>query len=277
MTETRIALHGATGSQGRAIAGRLQAAGFAVRPLDSTVADLADVDSLTRAYDGADAVVVQLPLVFDPTAEKYAETVITALDRARVPCAVLNPALALPPEPVGSPYVDARVSLARRLPEVVEVASVVGPAGPYLENLVQPWSVRRVRERGELAYPVPAPVPLPWTALDDLGDAIAAALGESQPPATTIIAGPEPVTGDRLASAVSAAVGREVRWTHLEPAEYREQLVPVVGADAAAGIAGVYAQLPAAPPPGPAGPPAGLQHGPTTVDEWAARQRWSAE
>src|SRR5690606_9548211 len=135
---------------------RLRAAGLEVRPLSSRVANLADADSLTRAYDAVAAVVVQLPLVFSPAAKAYAEAVLIALDKAQVTRAVFNPGMVLPPAPVGSPYVDARLTLAQRLPSTVAVASVVSPAGPYLDNLRQPWSIRRIAERGELAYPVPA-------------------------------------------------------------------------------------------------------------------------
>lgn len=275
MTTTTVAVHGATGTQGSHIARRLYAAGYEVQPLDSTTLDMTDVDSVIRAYTGADAVVVQLPLVFGPVALTYAETVLAGLAKAGVARAVFNPGMPLPPTPVGVPYVDARVALATRLPAAVEVTSVIGPAGPYLENVRQPWSTRRIRDRGELAYPLPEAIPVPWVTLDDLGDAIADALREDRPPAVTVLAGPEAATGDQVAAAVGAGAGREVRWVPLAPAEFQRLLTPVIGADAAAGVAAVYEQAAAAPPPPP--PPAGiLRLAPTTARQWAARQDWTA-
>jgi uncharacterized protein YbjT (DUF2867 family) len=59
-----IAVHGATGSQGAPVAALLSAAGHRVRPLSrATGADLLELASLEAAYAGADAVVLQLPLV----------------------------------------------------------------------------------------------------------------------------------------------------------------------------------------------------------------------
>src|SRR5688572_24320161 len=133
MTST-ITLHGATGTQGRHIAARLRAAGHTVRPLDSRAVDLTDVDSVVNAYAAADAVVVQLPLVFDPTAHVHAQTVLAALAKAGVTRAVFNPGMTLPPQPVGVPFVDARITLAQGLVGG-GTGAVVGPAGPYLENL----------------------------------------------------------------------------------------------------------------------------------------------
>ncbi|GAT68524.1 hydroxylase [Planomonospora sphaerica] len=267
-----VAVHGATGTQGSHIARRLRAAGYDVRPLDSRSLDLADADSIVRAYGSADAAVVQLPLVFGPAALTHAETLLTALAKAGPSRVVFNPGMALPPEPVGVPYVDARVLLARRLPGAVETASVIGPAGMYLENLLMPWSVRRVAQEGELAYPLPAEAPASWTALDDLGDAVAALLREDAPAAVGLLSAP-PLTGDQVAAEVAAAAGRDVRWVHLDPAEYGRLIAPVIGDAAAAGVAAVYEQAAAAAPPPP--PPAGiLRPAPTGVREWAARQRW---
>lgn len=274
MTIKTLAVHGATGTQGSIIARRLRAAGYEIRPLDSRSVDLTDIDSVVRAYSSIDAAVVQLPQLFDPVVLTYAETLLAALAKAHIGRAVFNPGMVLPPASVGAPYVDARVALAQRLPAAVDVASVIGPAGPYLENLFQPWLTRRIRERGELAYPLPGAVPLPWVTLDDIGDTIAAALGEDRPPAVRLLAGPQAVTGDQVAAAVGAAAGREVRWVQLALAEFRQLLTPVLGAAAAAGTVALYEQAAAAPPPPPPAVEI-LRLAPTTVEQWAARQDWT--
>ncbi|WP_182887655.1 SDR family oxidoreductase [Microbispora sp. H10885] len=271
MTKMIVAVHGATGTQGSPVVWRLRALGHQVRPLNSASADLADAASLAAAYKGADAVVVQLPQVFGEIALRHAASVLAALCEAGVPRVVFNPGMPLPPAPVGVPFVDARVLLARDLPVRV-VASVIGPAGPYLENLAQPWSARRVREHGELVYPLPAEAPVPWSALDDLADAVGAALTGAEPPARLVVTGPEEVTGDRIAAAVASAAGRPVRYLRVEPADYARLITPVVGREAAEGIAGFYAPAAAAtPPPIPEGR---LHRGTTTVERWAARQAW---
>ncbi|MEN3541118.1 hypothetical protein AAH991_38810 [Microbispora sp. ZYX-F-249] len=272
MTRTIIAVHGATGTQGSPVVRRLRALGHQVRPLNSASADLADAASLAAAYKGADAVVVQLPQVFGEIALRHAASVLAAVCEAAVSRVVFNPGMPLPPDPVGVPFVDARVLLARELPARVEAASVIGPAGPYLENLVQPWSARRVREHGELVYPLPAEAPVPWSALDDLAEAVGEALAAAEPPARLVVTGPEEVTGDRLAAAAASAAGRPVRYLWVEPAEYARLITPVVGREAAEGIAGFYSPAAAAAPP-PI-PERWLHRGTTTVERWAARQAW---
>jgi uncharacterized protein YbjT (DUF2867 family) len=102
MTPTTVVLHGATGTQGRAILGRLLAAGHHVRAVSrdprpatgpavqAVAADLLDLDALTAAYTGAHAVVVQLPLDFTADAVRRAGTVLAALAKAGVQRAVFN-------------------------------------------------------------------------------------------------------------------------------------------------------------------------------------------
>jgi uncharacterized protein YbjT (DUF2867 family) len=270
MTILTVAVHGAGGTQGTHIVRRLAAAGLTARPVRSAATNLTDVDALVRAYAGADAVVLQLPLVFGPAVRTYAETALAALAKAGVARAVFSPGMALPPDPVGVPFVDARVLLARHLSGAVGVASMIGPAGTYLENLTQPWSVRLIRDSGELAYPLPAAVPVPWLALDDLGDAIAAALTADHPPAVAALAGPQALTGDELAAVVGAAAGRPVRYRQVSPAEYESLLATVLDAEAAAGVAAAYAQEPGPPPPA-----AVVRFAPTTAERWAARQDWT--
>ena len=264
-----IALHGATGGQGQHISTALTAAGYRIRPLTSRTADLSDPGSLTAAYTGADAVVVQLPLLFEPAVLTYAGNILTALRGAGVRKVVFNPATALPPEPVGVPFVDARVLLAERLPEVVPGAALVGPATVYLENLVQPWSVRRIAEQGEVAYPLPAEAPVPWLATGDLGAAVAAALAAGTTEPVRYLRGPEDLTGDQVAAAIGAAAGRAVRWVPVSPDEYRELLTPELGAAAAAGVAAAYAT------PAPPLPVDRTVAATTGVREWAGRHRWT--
>ncbi len=274
MTTKTIAVHGATGAQGAAISGRLAAAGWVVRPLNSRNADLSDIDSLVSAYTGADAVLVQLPLLFEPIVVRYAETILGALTKAGIEQAVFNPATGLPPEPIGVPFIDARVHLMRELPGAVAYGTTIGPAGRYLENLLQPWSIRRITQDGVVAYPLRAGVPDEWVSLDDIGDRIAESLASGTESGVTLATGPAAVTGDELAAAVGAAVGRPVRWVQVPPAEYGRLMAPVIGETAAEAVAGIYEQAAAAPPP-PL--PAELVWRTTTTPaQWAARQDWTA-
>jgi uncharacterized protein YbjT (DUF2867 family) len=288
MSTSTVVVHGAAGIQGAAVVRGLLSAGHRVRAVlrRSTggshpqampvVADLLDTEALVGAYLGADAVVVQLPLVFAAdTAVPQARAVLEALRKAAVPRAVFNTGGPVGPEPVGVPFVDARVVLAAELAEAVPRASVVSPASTYLENLVAPWSRPLVWD-GQLAYPLPASLPNPWLALDDLGAAIVDLLAAPAPPPREVVAGPQALTGDEAAAELSLALKRPVRWHTIEPAEYERMLAPHLGPETAAGIAAAYLPQPPGTPPAPAPEPAVLRTGTTTMRDWAARQNWSA-
>jgi hypothetical protein len=216
---------------------------------------------------------VQLPLVFAAdTAVRQARAVLDALRKAAVPRAVFNTGGTLVTEPVGVPFVDARVALAAELPEVVPHASVVSPASTYMENLVAPWSWPLVRD-GQLAYPLPASLPNPWLALDDLGTAIVGLLAAPVPPPLEVVAGPQALTGGEAAAELALALRRPVRWRTVEPVEYERMLAPHLGPEAAAGIAAAYIPRPPVASMTPAPDPAVVRTGTTRLRDWAAQRR----
>lgn len=280
-----VLVHGATGTQGAPVVRRLLADGHHVRALVRTprelpagvepvTGDLSDPASLRAAYAGADAVVVQLPLVFSAEhALPQAQAVLDALREAGVARAVLNVGGPMMPGPVGVPYLDARTALAQGLSSAVGTATVVGPAGPYMENLSAAWSAPQVRD-GVVAYPLPGEAPVPWLALDDLAAVVAEALVSQAPPATQVLVGPAALTGDEVAKALTAATGREVAWRTVSHETYGDSLVPHIGEEAGRGIAGFYAPPPPGAPGLPAPDPSLLRVGTTTLEVWAARQSW---
>ncbi|MEV6718030.1 NmrA family NAD(P)-binding protein [Lentzea sp. NPDC051208] len=281
-----VVVHGATGTQGAPVVRRLLADGHHVRAavrrpgsaslpasVERVAADLLHGESLVKAYQGADAVVVQLPLEFHPDrAVAQAETVLAALKEAGVPRAVFNANGPLAPAPIGVPYVDARVTLATGLASHVSHAVVVAPGGPYMDNLAEPWQLSEINGAGVVSYPVPEQVPLPWVAIDDLAEVIARALrGETGE--LVVVAGPEVLTGAQVAEQISAAAGRPVRYRAITPAQHAEMTTPHLGAEAANGVAALYeARSKGAPPPAaaPATP------GTTTFAAWAAKRIWTA-
>jgi uncharacterized protein YbjT (DUF2867 family) len=271
MNQLTITLHGASGVQGAPVAQRLQAAGHRVRAAvrrpelappgcQPIPADLGDRDSLVRAYDGADAVVVQLPQVFDDSALRHAENVAAALAVSGAQHAVLN--AGGPTGATGMPYLDARTLLAGH------VAASVEPCAPYMENLAAPWSAGRIAG-GELGYPLPAEAPVPWIALDDVAGRILEAI-EQREQGRLPICGPRPLTGHEAAAALAGVLERPIGYRALSPSEFGDRLRPYAGDAMADGTASLYTAMQSAPPPSFDG----VQPGPTDLAAWAAGRTW---
>jgi uncharacterized protein YbjT (DUF2867 family) len=283
MNSLRILVHGSSGTQGSAVVHRLTESGHDVRSASRrgpssaatghivVAADLADVDSLIAAYRDVDVVVVQLPLEFSPTALDQASNVLTALERANVAQAVFNASGPISTVATGVPYIDARSIIADRLGNTVGRATVVAPAGPYLENLATAASAKRIIA-GEVAYPTPADAAIPWLALADLAAVIDDAVRASQPPPLQIVAGPDALTGDQVADALTGALSRPVQWRTISTEEFEQQLIPQIGPASAAGIAAFYAAGPDQLPPPP--DPTHVVAGTITVAAWAATIDW---
>ena len=265
MPTMTIAVHGATGSQGEPVAAHLAAAGHDVRPVTrATGADLLDRASLEAAYAGADAVVLQLPLVYDGRALTMGHNAARAAEAAGVQHLVLNTGGPFGHEPVGVPYIDARHRAATAdIPRVTLLQPTT-----YLENLSAPWSASRIVDEGVVAYPRPAEAAVQWVATDDVALAVLRALeerivGRFDLPGETL-------DGNELAAALAAALERPVRYEAIAPAEFGERLRPHLGEHAAAGTAGVYELLAAYPP---------ALSPPSTFPGWAPRpvQAWARD
>jgi uncharacterized protein YbjT (DUF2867 family) len=268
-----IAVHGATGSQGAPVAAHLTAAGHQVRPLTrASGADLLDRASLEAAYAGADAVVLQLPLVYDERALQMGENAARAAEAAGVAQLVINTGGVMPPVPIGVPFIDARHrAAAADVPRV----TVLQPATTYLENLSAPWAAERIARDGVVEYPVPPEAPLRWVATADV--AVAAERAIARAVAGWFALPGVPLTGHELVEALGTAIGRPLRWQTIAPSEFADLLRPHLGNHAADGTAAYY-EMAATAPPAPeqdAGPAReALDWAPRDVETWARSVAW---
>jgi uncharacterized protein YbjT (DUF2867 family) len=244
----------------------------AAEGLEVVGADFDDVDSLVRAYQHVDAVVVHLHAGAPPDAAlPQARAVLDALSQARVKRVVFNASGAIWDRPLGVPFLDARRLLATELPTRVRHATVVGPLAAYMENLSARWVADRVQARGELAQPVPADAPVPWVALADIASAMADALAAREPPARVVLRGPGAPTGREVAAAIGEVLGCALRWVEIPFAEHLNSVAAHLGPDYAKAMAAVYGPHAVVPPP-PALPNSAVRQGSTTIQDWSARQ-----
>jgi hypothetical protein len=89
------------------------------------------------------------------------------------------------------------------------------------------------------------------------------------------LAGPAVLTFQQLAGEIGVGLGSDVVFHRVSPDEYADLLRPVLGPEAAAGVAGGYAAMPEGPNPlmglDSGAVWAELGHSPTSAHEWAAR------
>jgi uncharacterized protein YbjT (DUF2867 family) len=113
--------------------------------------DLLDRSSLDAAYDGADTVVLHLPLVYDARALTMAGNVAGAAAAAGVTHLVINTSAPLPPQPIGVPFIDAcHRAAAADVPRVTVLQPTL-----YLENLTGPWMTPQILADGVVGSPLP--------------------------------------------------------------------------------------------------------------------------
>jgi uncharacterized protein YbjT (DUF2867 family) len=267
-----IVMHGATGSQGAPVAAHLTAAGHTVRPATrATGVDLEDPASLEAAYAGADAVVLQLPLVYDERALAMGDNAARTAEAADVRHLVINAGGPVPPEPIGVPFLDAR---HRAAAADVPLVTVLQPT-TYLENLSAPSSAHRLIRDGVIPYPLPADAPVAWMSVIDLAIAVERALVRSV--AGWFALPGTPLTGHELARSVGGALGQRLRWQTVTPEEFAETLRPHLGDHAADGTAAVYrmlASMPPAPAPDPTPAREALGWAPRDAATWAREATW---
>lgn len=238
-------IHGATGAQGSPVVAALAAAGKSVTALtrnpDSVVdgarvvaAGYSSTADLTEAYRGADGVFVHLPVTSEEDRTAYARNIVTAVHEARPARVVFSTS--------GTPAATATSAAAILLGGLADsgVSHAVIEPTLYLENLLMPYVLDTVRERGVLPYPIRADFPVSWASHLDIAD-VAGALFDRHDITGVVSVGQYPaVTGPDLARAFGAHLGTNVAFEPITPEQMRISLAPVIGEGPAAGVAGFY-------------------------------------
>jgi len=239
-----IAVFGATGAQGGAVAHTLLAAGYSVRAIARTEAhlqelatkgaepvavDLADTEALKQALVGVGGVFVHLPIsllftpgVLVPTARAIAD----ALTAAAVPLAVYSTSGPVARMPIPEPH----YALAAEAEDAIMNADVpvisLRPAG-YLENISAPFTAPAVLT-GELPYPLPSDFRYRWISHTDQAAFVLAALSRADLAGRHFAIG-HAVTGDELATEIATGLGRPLRYRALTPQAFAQTLGAVIG------------------------------------------------
>lgn len=264
MTSTTppVLVYGGTGQQGRALVHTLRTAGHSVRVLtrdpsrardldnpkvELVEGDFGDPESLRAASDGAGAVVLTVPLLFDrDRMTRYAVNAVEAAEATGVPLLVYNTSLIPPDDPGGIGVFHALQNATERVLDADLNAVVLRPP-LYVDNFLAPWT-RPDLDDDVLAYPLQADLALPWISHRNLARYVAAALDQHGPVGTVLdVAGPDRLSLHDLADTLTHTVGRRFKVDALTPDQFGARVGAALGPEAGEALAGLYRAINAQP------------------------------
>jgi len=236
------AITGITGQVGTALANALLAAGkpfraivrdatkgtaFAERGAEVALADVDDTPALTRAFEGAEAVFVLLPPLFDPS-PGYPESTRSI---ASIRDALLA---ARPDRVVVLSTVGAHATEENLLSQLGRMEGVLGKlpmpvtflrAGWFFENAQ--WDVASARDTGVIdSYLYPLDRKVPMVATKDIGELAARLLGEASTGVRVVeLESTQRTSPDDIAAAFARALGRDVVARVVPRAEWESRFV----------------------------------------------------
>jgi uncharacterized protein YbjT (DUF2867 family) len=295
MNLSKVTVFGATGAQGGPVVELLIEKGVRVRAVsreaaraakifggavEAAAADLADVESLKRVFDGVDAAFFHLPIPAEVAdAPVQLGNVLRAARETGLPRLVFTTSGPTDERLAANPLVAGNLAAAAAVLAAGVPAVVLKPT-MYLQNLQQPQNLSAMLGAGALSYPpLEAARRVSWTALEDQAAFAVAAMTEEKAAGRAFrIASPEPVDGRELTALLSAAAGREIHFAPFTPRAFGDEIARFYGADAGRGIASLYEAMRSLPPDGAVVDlsealeilPVAL----TPVSEWIGRREW---
>lgn len=255
----RVAVFGATGKTGSAVAAKLLDRGHDVRAIvrdPSKAADLADrgaqlcvcdvndeADVFT-AVSGADGVYYCSPMAggyerpFDVERE-WAGHLVNATKSAEVKHVVFLSAMG-PESAPGSVLIETKRMAERALAESGVPFTVLRPS-MFMDNLATlPLDVLRT---AGLAWPFAADAELQPVAAADIAEIAVRALEAGPTNRAWDIVGPERMTISQMAATLGDALGIEIAYTDIDDEVFAEQAGPLMGSvDVARAVAAAYRQ-----------------------------------
>ncbi|MGH3359807.1 MAG: NmrA/HSCARG family protein [Nocardioidaceae bacterium] len=237
----QVLVSGATGTQGGAVARELLARGHRVRALtrnpqaDTAVAlaglgadvaagDFDDVESLSRAAAGVDAVFVMgTPFGTDPETEtRQSIALIDAAAKRQVPHIVYS-SVASALDATGIPHFESKALVEQHLSGLDGDHTVVAPSA-FLVDLVSPWMLPSLLD-GRYTFALPGDLPLQQVAVADIAAFVGLVVEDRNGFAgQRIELASVETTGDGVAARLSAWLERTVTYNELPLEVVRQQM-----------------------------------------------------
>lgn len=256
----KLAVFGATGTQGHPVVDAALAAGLSVRGISRDLVkaseclrsgvevvegDLLDLASVHSALTGMDAAFFYLPVLPQTLeADTMVNNIISAARTEKIGRLMFTTSAwcgdGMPP----GDFVDGLRDVAARL-LASDLDVVILRPTLYLANLVWPHILREIREQGRLTYPpLSSRRRVSWTSTEDQGRLVIAALNQAHGGEVIDVASPEPVTGPELCEMLSGVFGREVHYAPQSVPEFAETLSHMAqSAEVGRSVSALYAGI----------------------------------
>ncbi len=253
----KVFVSGAAGFQGGNIAQKVIKAGnevvslrrkpeevnSSIEGLTFHVGDFSDLSTLSSVFQGVDAVVYSMPLVFDESiSSQYTINLIEAAKSADVDFIIFNTTSDLPSENTGYAVIDMKVS-AQKLFDASGLKVITLAPDIYVDNLSAPWSIPLIMEQGIIPYPVSANEKSPFISHSDLGNYVVSALNHPELAGKTLPIGGNLWTGNEIAAAISKHLDKEVQFIPITPDDFQKELAKGFGEVPATEISNAYRNL----------------------------------
>jgi uncharacterized protein YbjT (DUF2867 family) len=238
-----ITIMGATGNIGSKIAETLLAKGTRVRLIgrdrkkleafekrgaELAVGDAANHDFLTRAFTGSESVFTMIPpnyqaKSFKAHAESVGESICDAITRSKVKHVVSLSSVGADNKS-GTGPIKYLHQQEQRLNQLQGVNVLHLRAGYFMENLYS--NVPLIKKDGILGSMISGEVPMPMIATKDIADHATLRLTakDFSGRSNQYLLGPKDVTQTEAAKAVSAAIGRPLKYIEFDEASTRQAL-----------------------------------------------------
>ncbi|MCC3859893.1 SDR family oxidoreductase [Pseudemcibacter aquimaris] len=245
----RVLVYGGTGSQSGPVVDELLNKGHTPVVVTRTMPDnpkenieyvtanLSDRDRLMEINKDIDAVSFLLPAFLgdDDDAAAYGKNAIYAAVYGKVSRFIWN---------ASGPIYDDPLEPKWEIFDYLKNSGleyVVFEPTTYMENWLGPWTAPSVLNDDEVSYPVLDPVKMGWLASRDVGKLVVAAIEDGTVKNKRFdISGIETPIGVELAEKFSAALGRDIKYRAMTPAEMGAAIDAAFGPGSGDRIAEMY-------------------------------------
>ncbi|MDO6684481.1 MULTISPECIES: NmrA family NAD(P)-binding protein [unclassified Agarivorans] len=240
-----------TGAQGNSIAKAFKNANYVVASMTRKEVELSEYETLVGSFNdtaklasimkGSEAIIFTLPLLFDTQQVcEITQNIIDGAKEAGVEKIIFNSSFPIGESRTGYAAIDVKHD-ALDLLNKSGLAVVTLMPTIYLDNLSSPFLLPVINNANIVPYPISENIEFEWISLVNLGLYCVASLQNSSIIGEKIlISNLDHCSKHDIAKLIGREKNTEVNYVSSTPAEFEENLIPVLGDYVAKEIANLY-------------------------------------